>query len=315
MKMLLALLWVLWSFFCLTECVKGNETRLERSDKCPEGIYTVSDGKHCCLCPKGYHLLSDCTSHLTDPKCEKCDLGTYLDHANQESKCEPCTSCGNNDNMKVTRQCTFSSDTECSCQDDHYCDKGDECKVCYSCNKCGELGIKVACNLTHDAQCKEKGPVITPGITALIVTLAVILFISVLSVYCLRKKKKFCFKSPENEEIPEKYSTLLEEEDLDLERFLPQISEILGCKWARQVVRREGSVPEAALDNITENNPNAEEKAFQFLKCWYEMHGRRGAYRYLQRNLKEMNQNAMAEKVQELVYRANNGGAEENGVV
>ncbi|KAI5102797.1 hypothetical protein C0J45_8149, partial [Silurus meridionalis] len=218
--------WAKWSFFCLTECVKGNETRLERSDECPEGNYTVSDGKHCCLCPKGYHLLSDCTSHLTDPQCEECDLGTYLDHANQESKCEPCTSCGNND-LDLERFLPQISEI---------------------------LGCKWA-------------------------------------------------------------RQVVRREDLDLERFLPQISEILGCKWARQVVRREGSVPEAALDNITENNPNAEEKAFQFLKCWYEMHGRRGAYRYLQRNLKEMNQNAMAEKVQELVYRANNGGAEENGVV
>ncbi|KAI5627216.1 tumor necrosis factor receptor superfamily member 26 [Silurus asotus] len=198
MKMLLALLWVLWSFFCLTECVKGNETRLTRSDECPEGTYTASDGKSCCLCPKGFYLMNDCTSPLTNPRCEVCKDGTYLDHANHERKCEPCRTCGNN--------------------------------------------------------------------------------------------------------------------DLDLERFLPQISEILGCKVARQVVRREGLVLEAALDNITENNHNAEERAFQFLKCWYEKHGRKGAYRYLQRNLKEMNQNAMAEKVQELVYRANNGEVEENGV-
>ncbi|GAA6065956.1 tumor necrosis factor receptor superfamily member 6, partial [Tachysurus ichikawai] len=123
-----------WSVACVTECVWRNGPRRRRRETCTEGLYSASNGLQCCRCPKGHYLVKDCTSPEGIPQCEECHSGTYLDHENNERKCEPCKMCGSNENMEVQIRCFSSSNTVCRCREGHYCHKGDECKVCYRCS-------------------------------------------------------------------------------------------------------------------------------------------------------------------------------------
>ncbi|KAB5561904.1 hypothetical protein PHYPO_G00011870 [Pangasianodon hypophthalmus] len=302
-KKLLALLCVSWSVFCLTECV------------CPEGLYTTSNRLECCLCPRGFRLMNDCISPRTPPqKCEVCDPGTYLDHPNSEQKCERCKTCDNFANMVEGQRCTPSSNTVCVCKDDHYCDKGDECKVCYPCSTC-EFGIKVPCNLTSDTQCNEKAPEESKITTAIAITVPIIALIAVtlIVVFFLWKRKRLCFKSDEKFENPESLELL---GDTDLERFLPRISEILGFKVVRNVVRRQGMLSQTIIDNVMDENPrDANERAYQLLKAWYEKHGMKGAYKALTENLIAINMRSKAEEVHELIKELSNRGERRNGDV
>ncbi|KAF4084495.1 hypothetical protein AMELA_G00129390 [Ameiurus melas] len=310
-KTALALLCVLWSVLCVTECVRRDGARRRRREACADvGLYS-SSGLQCCRCPAGYHLVRDCTSNGTAAKCEVCEPGSYMDHPNSQSKCEPCKTCGVNDNMREDKSCVPTSDAMCHCTDGYYCDKGAECKVCYECGKC-EFGIKVPCNLTNNTECHDKGSDITASIVIPILIIALIIAAAVVYLW---KKELFCFKPPERpRETPEESDPFTVE---DLDGVLPDISEILGVRVVQKFVRQQGLLSEAAIDNITVENPHdASERAFQMLKAWYEKHGKKGSYRTLRENLIGIGKRSKADEVRELLSaRVNNNATESNGVV
>ncbi|NP_001187122.1 Fas cell surface death receptor precursor [Ictalurus punctatus] len=305
-KRALALLCVLWSVFCVTECVRRDGTRRRRRETCADdGLYSSSSGLQCCRCPIGHHLVRDCTSNGTAPECDACERGSYLDHANALSKCEPCKTCGVNDNMIEEKRCTPASNAMCRCMDGYYCDKGAECKVCYPCSTC-EFGIKVPCNLTSDAQCHEQGPNTTTAsiIIPILIIAFIIIIIIIAAVVYLWKKKLFCFKPPEPLKTPEPLDLLI---DKDLGEFLPKISEILGVRVILQVVRQQRLLSEGVIDNITVENPHdASERAYHLLKAWYEKHGKTGAYRTLRENLIAIGKRSKADEVRELIGEREN---------
>ncbi|MCJ8736470.1 hypothetical protein PDJAM_G00012850 [Pangasius djambal] len=214
--------------------------------------------------------------------------------------------------MVEKHHCTSTSNSVCECADGHYCDKGDECKVCYACSTC-EFGIKVPCSLTSDTQCNEKAPKGSKIITAVGITVLIIALITLMVVFFLWKRKQLCFKSPEMFENPKSLELLV---DTDLERFLPRISEILGFKVVRNVVRRQGLLSQATIDNIMDENPrDANERAYQLLKAWYEKHGMKGAYKALYENLIAINMRNKAEEVHELIKEPSNREERRNGNV
>ncbi|XP_060735157.1 tumor necrosis factor receptor superfamily member 6 isoform X2 [Tachysurus vachellii] len=310
MKKLLALLCVLWSVVCVTECVWRNGPRRQRRETCTEGLYSTSNGIKCCQCPKGHYLVEDCTSPEGIPKCEVCLLGTYLDHVNHERKCEPCKTCGSNENMEVQMRCSLSSNTVCRCKDGHYCHKGDECKVCYQCSTCEEYGVKEPCTPTNDTQCHEKTNT-SQGkyFISIMVTFILIIITAAVCVYFFRNNKMFCFKQPE-----EPHTEMLLD-DPNLEPFLHRIVEILGFKVVRTLVKWKGLLPQATIDNIMDEHPHdAKERAYQLLMTWYQKHGMKGAYKTLCESLISMNMKATADKVSELIQEGQcNENVKQNG--
>lgn len=90
--------------------------------------------------------------------------------------------------------------------------------------------------------------------------------------------------------------------DVDLQEMLPKISELLGFKVVRNLVRCRGMLPQSTIDNVNDENPrDVSEQAYQLLKAWYEKHGMKGATKALCDNLVESNLRRKAEEVQELI--------------
>ncbi|KAK3563643.1 hypothetical protein QTP86_032008 [Hemibagrus guttatus] len=302
---LLTVLCVLWSVVCVTECVR----RHRRSDTCETGFYNTSEGRPCCLCPQGFFLVEDCTSPRGDSVCKECEIGTYLDHSNKQRKCEPCKTCSSNENKEEKNRCSPSSNTVCRCQEGYYCPK-EECKVCYQCNKC-EFGVKVACTLTSDTQCNEQSADIKPWVLAVIIALCLIML--GLLVFFWRQKL-LCFKSHEAPEDPQVLEPL---GDPNLEPFLPKIAEILGFKVVRNMVKRNGLLNQAKIDNIMDEHPrDANERAYQLLLAWYQKHGMNGACKTLCDTLTDMSMRVEAKKVHDLIKEGQSNEEErQNGHV
>lgn len=105
--------------------------------------------------------------------------------------------------------------------------------------------------------------------------------------------------------------------DTDLHEVLPKISELLGFRVVRMVVRRQGVLSQTTIDNIMDEYPrDASERTYQLLKAWYEKHGMRGASKELCDNLIAISMRSKAEAVRELIKNAqHNSGVEENGNV
>ncbi|XP_051502502.1 tumor necrosis factor receptor superfamily member 14-like isoform X3 [Myxocyprinus asiaticus] len=142
---------------------EGRQPR-RRHETCDYEKYE-HEGKTCCPCPSGFRVLSDCTDKDAT-KCEMCKLGSFMTHPNRDHTCQPCKTCNPNANMETKKNCSFYSDTVCTCKKYHYCDKGDLCRVCYPCDTCEEHGdVKIPCTETNNTVCRDAQGSDSTGIT------------------------------------------------------------------------------------------------------------------------------------------------------
>ncbi|XP_016091954.1 tumor necrosis factor receptor superfamily member 6-like isoform X2 [Sinocyclocheilus grahami] len=147
----------LWCAMLTEGLTEGRRLRTRRG-VCENGTYQ-HEGRSCCFCQTGHRFLSHCTDKH-DTKCEWCGHGTYIDHPNNDDKCQPCQICDSNANMDTMLNCSSSSNTVCRCKDNYYCDKGDLCKACYPCDTCEKHGVKEKCTETTNTVCHDaKEPV------------------------------------------------------------------------------------------------------------------------------------------------------------
>uniref|UniRef100_A0A8P4K0R2 Tumor necrosis factor receptor superfamily member 6 n=1 Tax=Dicentrarchus labrax TaxID=13489 RepID=A0A8P4K0R2_DICLA len=107
---------------------------------------------------QGWRVVKHCNTNLQRGECKECEAETYSSYHNDQTSCEPCTSCSHpNANLEVVEHCTPASDAKCGCKKDHYCVTAEEsCKLCHPCKTCdGPENIKEPCTGHSNTVCKE----------------------------------------------------------------------------------------------------------------------------------------------------------------
>uniref|UniRef100_A0A671KT00 Tumor necrosis factor receptor superfamily member 6 n=1 Tax=Sinocyclocheilus anshuiensis TaxID=1608454 RepID=A0A671KT00_9TELE len=291
----------LWCAMLTEGLAEGRRLRTRRG-VCKNGTYQY-EGRSCCLCQTGHRFLSHCTDK-NDTKCEWCEHGTYIDHPNNDDKCQPCKICDSNANMDKMLNCSSSSNTVCRCKDNYYCDKGDLCKACYPCDTCEKHGVKEKCTETTNTVCHDaKEPVhLQVVIVAVLVSLILVAGVGVV-VFWLCRKCKYHFKGRPIE--PAVHLT-----DLDLDSYLLDIVEVLDWKTVKRVARRSGMRNTEIEEHELNNKNDVKEQKYTLLQAWSQRQGLRGAYPALIKTLHEMKQRTTADEIQTIVEK----GQTERGV-
>uniref|UniRef100_A0A667YNM4 Uncharacterized protein n=1 Tax=Myripristis murdjan TaxID=586833 RepID=A0A667YNM4_9TELE len=94
-------------------------TRVRRQG-CQDGEYQ-HEGKTCCFCPAGQHLVNHCTENHGQ-NCKICEDGKYMSHPNIQTNCDTCTSCSHRSaNLEEKEPCTVYRNRVCQCKDGFYC--------------------------------------------------------------------------------------------------------------------------------------------------------------------------------------------------
>ncbi|XP_078351696.1 tumor necrosis factor receptor superfamily member 16-like isoform X1 [Oculina patagonica] len=89
---------------------------------------------------------------ITDTGCQRCPNGTFTDKFNA-TKCSQCDRCNGRHN-EITKVCTSSSNTECSCQSGYYFDGS--IVFCEKCSQCKRgRGVVRNCTATSNTVCKH----------------------------------------------------------------------------------------------------------------------------------------------------------------
>lgn len=273
---------------------------------CTDGTYE-HEGRECCLCGAGLHLVEHCSTSQTYGKCEPCGSGKYSSHPNYQLSCEPCTSCSHpNGNLEVDEPCTPAVDTKCRCKKDHYCNSGTEtCKLCHPCKECGDEGIKVACTSNNNTVCNEIKEVShVGGIIAGILVAVVIIAAAVAGVLWKRRKWQRT-QSPKTNgnEADLEMQGLRVFSDVDLKPHLLDIADVIGWKDLRGVAMRSG-IPESIIESCQLNNPrDCQEQTFQLLNIYVERQGREASSSLIQKLLTD-GKKAKAQKVKDILSKA-----------
>ncbi|XP_051502501.1 tumor necrosis factor receptor superfamily member 6-like isoform X2 [Myxocyprinus asiaticus] len=279
---------------------EGRQPR-RRHETCDYEKYE-HEGKTCCPCPSGFRVLSDCTDKDAT-KCEMCKLGSFMTHPNRDHTCQPCKTCNPNANMETKKNCSFYSDTVCTCKKYHYCDKGDLCRVCYPCDTCEEHGdVKIPCTETNNTVCRDaQGSDSTVTIVAVLLSFV---FIGAFVVFCLFKKKIFRCNDKQRRDPKEATELLdLKDVDVDLNYYLPDIVSILGLNLMKDVARRTG-MTNVDIENHVLNSPgNVKEQTYNLLEDWYQRQGLKGAYPTLIKTLLHIKEKENAEQIQQIVEK------------
>ncbi|XP_048047156.1 tumor necrosis factor receptor superfamily member 6 isoform X2 [Megalobrama amblycephala] len=279
--------------FCVIFVSDGRRLR-RRSADCDEGPYQ-HEGKTCCLCPKGYRVLSHCTDR-NGTKCQLCDDGTYMDHPNSDLSCLPCKICNPNANMKVKVRCSEYSNTVCGCLEDHYCDKGDHCKFCKACGKC-ENEVKTKCTETNNTVCEDATPK-SSETTAIVVPIVVLIIIIVVGVvlFIIYKRRQEMDKPVPKEE--EKFL-----QDIDIYEYLPEICEHLSWKVMKRVAQHSGMTA-VTIENHESNYPaDPTQRTDGLLRDWYQAQGLYKAYPALIKSLCAIKERTVADKIKQIVEK------------
>ncbi|XP_051760530.1 tumor necrosis factor receptor superfamily member 14-like isoform X2 [Ctenopharyngodon idella] len=87
--------------------------------RCAHAEYEI-DEQCCPMCAPGNHVLWHCTDHISTT-CTQCPPLTFSDEPNGLMKCFPCTACDANRGLRVSKECTRSSDTVCEPLERFYC--------------------------------------------------------------------------------------------------------------------------------------------------------------------------------------------------
>ncbi|XP_030043258.1 tumor necrosis factor receptor superfamily member 5 [Microcaecilia unicolor] len=103
---------------------------------CSRNEYLVN-GRCCLMCPAGSHKLKDCTDSA-NTQCETCENGTYMEHENSFSKCQPCSHC-QGFHFSEASHCNQTHDALCQCSQGFYCSLRSRgtCELCNHLSSCG----------------------------------------------------------------------------------------------------------------------------------------------------------------------------------
>ncbi|XP_008275176.1 tumor necrosis factor receptor superfamily member 6-like isoform X1 [Stegastes partitus] len=131
-----------------------RDSRTQQDLSCRDNL-EYPHGNICCLnCPAGTHVESPCTKAGEKGKCEECDFGTFIEHANGLKQCFKCTLCRSD--QEIVRSCTHTQDTECRCKSGRFCDPDQACEVCKKCSRCKKDEETVRnCTSTSNTECKK----------------------------------------------------------------------------------------------------------------------------------------------------------------
>ncbi|MED6277993.1 hypothetical protein CHARACLAT_019188 [Characodon lateralis] len=271
-----------------------------RRQVCADGTYT-HDGKTCCLCSAGQHLIGHCKTSTDNTQCEICQPGsTYSSHPNSKESCEPCTSCSHeNANLEVEESCTIYRDTKCKCKKDHYCPSGTgTCTICQPCDKCDFTGVKEPCSATSNAVCNEESKGLGGGpIAGIVITLLVVVLVFV-GLILFRKKIQERPYSP-NTSNPVTDPLL----PVDMAPHLADVAEILGWKDMKAVAM--SIEMSAAIESAQLSHPSDSDTwTIELLKRWHEKTGRTASVELI-KILQSKNKKSKAEKIRETLYGGN----------
>ncbi|XP_022064592.1 hematopoietic death receptor isoform X2 [Acanthochromis polyacanthus] len=170
-----------------------EDSRTQRDVSCREHL-EYKDGNICCLnCPAGTYVKSPCTAAGMKGKCEECDYGTFIEHANGLKQCFKCTRCRSD--QEVVRPCTHTQDTECQCRPGRFCHPDQACEVCKKCSRCEKDEELVRnCTPTSNTECKKtqhkpSSALGAWGIVLIVLSVAVLVFGTLFAVYIWRRRR------------------------------------------------------------------------------------------------------------------------------
>ncbi|NWI60161.1 TNR14 factor, partial [Calyptomena viridis] len=86
----------------------------------------------------GLRVFKHCTAS-SSTTCIPCVKGTYTAHPNGLTHCMPCRHCDEGANLMTAAACTYTKNTVCGCQPEHFCTSlGPEgCELCQPYTVCG----------------------------------------------------------------------------------------------------------------------------------------------------------------------------------
>ncbi|XP_038153223.1 tumor necrosis factor receptor superfamily member 10B-like isoform X3 [Cyprinodon tularosa] len=279
--------------------------RAGRSAACREDTEYLHSNICCLKCEAGQFVKSHCTQAGQKGSCEKCEDGTFTEHANGLKQCIKCTQCP--PDQEMLRACTPTQDTVCQCKPGRYCHPDEACEICKKCRSCkGDEEVVKNCTSTSDTECKKIQPRSTAdeALTKMAVGLGVsagIILVVLASIFIWKKKRGTAESSsvkPEDESFPildpvdgveslKKCIEFFEEVNVDFhKRFFRQLS---------------------LNDNMIKSRDYLpyEDKIHELLNHWVEKEGKDASLNELLRVLLDLNQRRTAERI---VQRAVSGG-------
>ncbi|XP_037833368.1 tumor necrosis factor receptor superfamily member 10A isoform X2 [Kryptolebias marmoratus] len=149
----------------------------------------------CCLnCEAGEYVKAPCTEAWKKGTCEKCDDGTFTEHANGLQQCFPCTQC--RPEQEMVSPCTSTQNAVCQCKPGWFCRPDQACEICKKCSRCKSDEETVRnCTSTTDTECRIIQPKsVSDSDTAVIicVVVGVLLVLCAGAILFAYKWKKRC---------------------------------------------------------------------------------------------------------------------------
>ncbi|NXF10046.1 TNR14 factor, partial [Smithornis capensis] len=136
-------------------------TQLERSGAVSCELDEYFTGTECCpMCPAGLRVFKHCTA-TSSTTCKPCTKGTYIAHPSGLTHCLLCKVCDKGANLMTEAACTYTENTVCGCQPEHFCTSlGPEgCELCQPYTVCGPgTVVKEWGNKTKDNVCEVCPP-------------------------------------------------------------------------------------------------------------------------------------------------------------
>ncbi|KAG8523057.1 Tumor necrosis factor receptor superfamily member 6, partial [Galemys pyrenaicus] len=246
----------------------------------------------------GKRKVADCTENEGKPTCESCAEGQeYTEVENYSTKCRRCRTCDVEHGLEIEENCTQTQNTKCRCKANFFCENS----ACEHCNPCTVLVRQRADDQPIEG---SVGYGLRPE------SVRNFFDLSDLCKKCRdRKKGHHEFASPNSVSV-ENYISFLKVEtlltdltDIDLSKYIPTIAEQMTITQVKEFVRKNG-VSETRIDEIRNDNihDTAEQKV-QLLRNWYQIHGKKEAYKTLIKSLKKAQLCSPAEKIHELISK------------
>uniref|UniRef100_A0A8C4NRI1 Apoptosis-mediating surface antigen FAS n=1 Tax=Dicentrarchus labrax TaxID=13489 RepID=A0A8C4NRI1_DICLA len=254
------------------------------------------------VCGAGWRVVKHCNTNLQRGECKECEAETYSSYHNDQTSCEPCTSCSHpNANLEVVEHCTPASDAKCGCKKDHYCVTAEEsCKLCHPCKTCdGPENIKEPCTGHSNTVCKEIREGGNTGRIIAVVIIPVVAAAAVMVGVFIWKKRTFSRQRqgqlPNDVEMQLLY-------DKDLQPYLPDIAEAMGWKDMKYVAIRS-KIPMTAIESCQLDHPHdSKEQTVKLLMIWVEKQGSDAAKNLLE-ILQRSGKRRKAENVKDILSR------------
>ncbi|XP_069865826.1 tumor necrosis factor receptor superfamily member 23-like isoform X1 [Dipodomys merriami] len=134
-----------------TQLRSERRAQLGRPEPCSPGEFW-SDGRCCLLCPAGEYVSQACVSPHTRGSCVKCEPRTFTTSANGLPACQPCSTCGADQEMVV--ECSSTRNRVCRCRSGHFYLAPESIEFCAPCTKCPEgRPVLQQCSATANTVC------------------------------------------------------------------------------------------------------------------------------------------------------------------